>query len=94
MTSASKTITLLNAPRGNNLRASADVPANFQQSFLHNIPYLGPFISLVGNVHRYGITLEDCADFIATDIKKEDKTYVGHRVSVIDASTAGKGKTE
>ena len=91
---ASKTINLLEAPRGNPLKASVDVPAGFQTSYLHSIPYLGPIISILGNVANYGTTLEDCADFIAADVEKKDTRFVGHRVSVIEAGTAGKGKTE
>ncbi|KAF6226708.1 hypothetical protein HO173_012375 [Letharia columbiana] len=94
MIPASKTVTLLDAPRGNPLNASADVPPGFQNSYFHNIPYLGPIISSVGNAPKYGTTLEDCADFIAADLEKKDTRFVGHRVGVIDAGTAGKGKTE
>ena len=94
MVPASKTINLLDAPRGNPLKASVDVPAEFQKSYLHSIPYVGPLIGILGNFPRYGTTLEDCADFMAADVAKKDMMFVGHRVSVIDAGTAGKGKTE
>ena len=94
MDPASKTIDLLDAPRGNPLKAAVDVPAEFQKSYLHSIPYLGPLIGILGNFARYGTTLEDCADFMAADVAKKDMMFVGHRVSVIDAGTAGKGKTE
>lgn len=94
MVPASKTINVLDVPRGNSLIASADVPTGFQNSYLHKIPYLGPFVSVLSNFSRYGTTLEDCADFIAADVAKKDMRFVGHRVGVIDAGTAGKGKTE
>ena len=94
MNPASKTINLLDAPRGNSLNASADVPPGFQKSYLHGIPYLGPFISVVSNSMRYTITLEDCADFIAADLASKDTRFIGHRVGIIDAGAAGKGKTE
>ena len=94
MVPASKTVTLLDAPRGNPLNASADVPTGFQNSYMHNIPYLGPFISIISNLYKYNATLEDCADFIAADLEKKDTIFVGHRVSVTDAGGAGKGKTE
>ena len=93
MSPSSKTITLLDIPRGNPLNASADEPPGFQNSFLHRIPYLGPFISIIGNAFRYATTLEDCADFIAADLERGDMKFVGHRVGVI-TDTAGKGKTE
>lgn len=94
MAPASKTITLLDVPRGNPLNALADVPPGFQNSYLHNIPYLGPFFSIVGNAHKYGTILEDCADFLAADLENKDTKFVGHRVGVIDAGSEGKGKTE
>ena len=94
MVPASKTIDLLDAPRGNPLKASVDVPADFQKSYLHSVPFLGPLMGILGNFPRYGTTLEDCADFIAADVAKKDTTFVGRRVSVIDGGTAGKGKTE
>lgn len=90
MIAASKDITLLDAPRGNSLNASADVPPDFINSYFHNIPYVGPFISLVGNFPKYGVALEDVADLIAADLETGDTTFVGHRVGVI----AGKGKVE
>lgn len=94
MVAASKTINLLDAPRGNPLKASVDVPAGFQKSYLHSIPYLGPLIGILSNFPRYGTVLEDCADFIVADVAKKDTMFVGHRVSVIDTGTAGKGKNE
>ena len=94
MVPASKTINLLDAPRGNPLKASVDVPADFRKSYLHSIPYLGPLIGILGNLLRYGTSLEDCADFIAADVAKKDTMFVGHRVSVIDPGTSGKGKSE
>ena len=94
MVPASKTINLLDAPRGNPFKASVDVPADFQRSYVHSIPFLGPLIGILINFSRYGTTLEDCADFIAAYVAKKDTTFVGHRVSVIDGGTAGKGKTE
>lgn len=93
MSPSSKTINLLDVPRGNSLNASADVPPGFQNSFFHRIPYLGPFISVIGNGYRYGTILEDCADFIAADLEREDTKFVGHRVGII-TDTASKGKTE
>ena len=94
MAPASKTVTLLDAPRGNSLNASADVPPGFQTSYLHNIPYLGPFLGIVGNAYKYGTILEDCADFLAADLENKDTKFVGHRVGVIDAGSEAKGKTE
>lgn len=94
MKPASKTVTLLDASPGNPLDASADVPPGWQNSYFHNIPYLGPLISILGNANKYGLTLEDCADFIAADLEKEETRFVGHRVGIIDARTVGKGKSD
>ena len=91
MIPANKDVTLLDAPRGNSLNASADVVPAFKSSFFHNIPYVGPFISIIGNFPKYGVALEDVADFIAADLEKSDTTFVGHRVGIIDA---GKNKVE
>lgn len=90
MIPASKEINQLDAPRGNALNASADVAPGFQNSYFHNIPYVGPFISTIVNFPRYGVALEDCADFMAADLEKGDTIFVGHRVGVIN----GKGKAE
>lgn len=90
MKPASKDITFLDTPRGNPLNASADVVPDFQKSYFHNIPFVGPFMSTIGNFPRYTVALEDCADFIAADLEKGDTTFVGHRVGIIN----GKGKAE
>ena len=92
MVPASKAVALLDAPRGNSLNASVDVPLDFQKSYFHNLPLLGPFLSIVGNALKYGTILEDCADFIAADLEEQDTTFLGHRVSVIEVGTGNKGK--
>ena len=94
MVPASKTINLLETPRGNTLNASADAPPGFQKPYLHGIPFLGPFISIVINFNRYNTTLEDCADFIAADLERKDTRFIGHRVGIIDAGAAGESKTK
>jgi len=91
MKPANKTIALLDGPQQNPLSAAADVPPMWQASYLNSVPVLGPFISIFGNVLRYNVTLEDCADFIAADLEKADSEFVGHRVGLFDP---GKAKTE
>lgn len=93
MIPASKTIDLLETPRGNSLNSSADVLPDFKISYLNFIPYLGPLITIMGNLMKSATTLEDCADFIAADVEAKEARFVGHRVGVIDAGTAGKSKT-
>lgn len=89
MVPASKTIESLDSPQGNALVAAKDKPAGFRDFYISWIPFLGPLITTVGNAGRYNTTLEDCADFIAADLKSGENTYVGHRVGVYDA-----GKTK
>ncbi len=89
MLPASKTIEALETPHGNPLLTAKDEPPSFQNFYISRIPFLGPLITTVGNAGRYNTTLEDCADFIAADLKSGEKSFVGHRVGVYDA-----GKTK
>lgn len=91
MKPASKAVTLLDEPGENPLTAAADAPPLWQPSYLNSIPVLGTYISLFGNALRYNTILEDCADFMAADLEKKDREFVGHRVGVIEA---GKAKNE
>ncbi|MCJ1379340.1 hypothetical protein MMC17_002441 [Xylographa soralifera] len=91
MRHASQTITILETPRGNPLIASVDVPAGWQSSRFASIPLIGTYISLFGNALGYTTDLEDCADFIAADLAKPNRSFVGHRVSV---KVSDKGKVE
>lgn len=91
MVPVSKTIEPLSAPQGNSLLAETDVPADWQQSYFHNVPILGPYMSILGNVTKYATTLEDNADFIAADLKQTDSQRIGHRVGVVSLP---KGKRE
>ena len=84
-------IKLLEAPRGNHLSASADVPPNWTDFFFKNFPFFGPLLSVLANAAKYSTKLEDCADFVAADLERSDSTFVGHRVGIFDA---GKGKVE
>ncbi len=84
MLPASKTIEPLDSPQGNSLIAAKDEPAAFRSFYISWIPFLGPLITTVGNAGRYNTTLEDCADFIAADLKSGENTFVGHRVGIYD----------
>lgn len=77
-------VSLMSEPHGNHLTVSADVPPNWQNSMFHSIPFIGPFISILGNASKYGTKLEDCADFIAADLEKPKSEFVGHRVGATD----------
>lgn len=91
MLPGSETITQLEAPRGNSLVASVDVPPQWQPSSFARVPFFGTLFSIFGNAMRYNTKLEDCADFLAADLASSDRSYVGHRVGVINS---GKGKVE
>lgn len=71
---------------GNSLVGSADFPANWTPSWLRMIPFCGVFLEILAHAMYYNIKLEDCADFIAADLKMGfGSEYVGHRVSVANA---------
>ena len=89
MNAVDQSIELLEAPRGNNLSASADVPPNWTGYFM-GVPIIGPVASILANAGKYTTKLEDCADLIAADLARSDSPFVGHRVGVFDV---GKGKT-
>ena len=84
MVPASESIEALTTPRGNPLLAAKDVPPNLLDFYISWIPFLGPLVTTVGNAARYNTKLEDCADFMAADLKSGEKTFVGHRVGIID----------
>lgn len=84
MLPASETIQPLTTPRGNPLIGAKDIPAAFRDLYISWIPYVGPWLTAIVNAPRYNTRLEDCADFIAADLKEGNKAYVGHRVGVYD----------
>ncbi|KAL8997692.1 MAG: hypothetical protein Q9169_003099 [Polycauliona sp. 2 TL-2023] len=83
MTPANKEIRLLETPRGNPLAARNDTMADWRPTFLSGIPFLGMCADIAVNMLRYNTTLEDCADFMAADLTKEQSEHVGHRVGII-----------
>ena len=84
MAPAEKNIVALASPRGNKLKASADVPPEWQHSMFRGIPLVGPAWNAFSNLLRYNIKLEDCADFIAADLEAADDKFVGKRVGLIE----------
>ncbi|KAF9737501.1 hypothetical protein PMIN06_003709 [Paraphaeosphaeria minitans] len=68
------------------LTASAQTPPLWKDSWLKNIPLIGKIIVIAMNMSRYGTTLEQNADFIATDLETLDSQYIGTQVGIIDAS--------
>ena len=83
MTPTSKEITFLDAPRGNSLIAKNDTMVDWSPTWLTRVPYLGVYADIVKNMMRYNTTLEDCADFLAADLTKEESEHVGHKVGII-----------
>lgn len=86
-----KTIEPLDAPRKHPLVASVDIPPRWQNSYFYNIPIVGQLFAVFGNFPRYTTNLEDCADFMASDLESSDSPFIGHRVGVYEA---GKGKVD
>ena len=84
MAPAEKDIVALASPRGNKLKASADIPPEWQHSMFRGIPFVGPVWNTFSNLLRYTIKLEDCADFIAADLEAGDDKFVGKRVGLIE----------
>lgn len=68
------------------LTANAQTPPLWKSSWIKNIPLIGSYIIISMNTTRYVTTLEQNADFIATDLETLDSPYIGTQVGVIDAS--------
>lgn len=68
------------------LVASASTPPNWNDSWLRHIPLIGKAIVCGMNISRYDVTLEQVADFIASDLESGEDRYVGFPVGVIDPS--------
>jgi hypothetical protein len=68
------------------LVAAAGVPPRWNDSWIRHIPFIGKFILSGINAGRYGTTLEQNADFIASDLSSAQSEWVGQAVGVIDGS--------
>lgn len=69
------------------LVASAMTPPLWQDSWLSYVPLLGRYMSAGMNASRYNITLEQAADFIASDLKRGDNQWKQKTVGVIKRPT-------
>jgi hypothetical protein len=67
------------------LVASATSPPLWQDSWVRHIPLLGRLILTGMNAPRYDTTLEQNADFIASDLLDRESRWIGVSVGVIDA---------
>ena len=81
------TIPVQPSPHGR-LLANAGSPPMFQESWMSSwIPFLGQIITFGMNAGRYETTLEQNAEFIASDLESRDEShFCGRAVGVIDGS--------
>ncbi|KAF2155512.1 NAD(P)-binding protein [Myriangium duriaei CBS 260.36] len=68
------------------LVASASSPPLWKHSWFESIPLLGRILSIGMNFSRYETTLEQAADFIASDLETRESRFIGKTVGIIDAS--------
>ncbi|KAI5209938.1 hypothetical protein E4T39_00540 [Aureobasidium subglaciale] len=66
------------------LTANATTPPLWTDSWLKYIPFLGRIILAAMNAPRYETTLEQNAEFIASDLEDQDSRWSGLAVGVID----------
>ncbi|KAI4726091.1 NAD(P)-binding protein [Aureobasidium sp. EXF-10728] len=68
----------------NRLTAKATSPPLWKDSWLKHIPFLGKVLLAAMNAPRYETTLEQNADFIASDLKDRGSRWIGVPVGVIN----------
>jgi len=68
------------------LIANAATPPSWQHSWIKFIPFIGRAIEIAMNASRYETTLEQIAEFIASDLESFDSRWIGTTVGVIDGS--------
>ena len=86
MTAESTEFGLPAASSKGRLIANAGSPPNWHDSWMRHIPLLGKPIVAGMNATRYATTLEQAADFIASDVESGESQYFGATVGVIDPS--------
>lgn len=68
--------------RGNNLISGSDSPPELSETMLW-VPIVGTYLNIMVQAGGYAAPLEDCVDFIASDLAKGlQSEYVGKRVGV------------
>jgi len=86
MTPESADVTVpLQSTRGP-LVAQAATPPLWRDHWIRHIPIIGKTLSIGMNASRYETTLEQNADFIASDLESYESQWIGARVGVIDGS--------
>lgn len=68
------------------LTANAMMPPLWKDSSVKYIPFLGKILSCAMNASRYEATLEQSADFIASDLESYESPWSGKTVGIIDGS--------
>jgi hypothetical protein len=68
------------------LIASGGTPPSWQDSWVTYIPLIGRPLSCAMNAGRYDTTLEQCTDFIASDLENSESRWSGMTVGIIDES--------
>lgn len=68
------------------LIANATTPPLWQDSWIKHVPLIGKPILCAKNALRYETTLEQNADFIASDLEHDESQWSGMTVGIIDAS--------
>jgi hypothetical protein len=68
------------------LIANATTPPSWQEYGIKYIPLIGKTLMCAMNARRYETTLEQNADFIASDLESLESRWIGVTVGVIDES--------
>lgn len=68
------------------LIANAATPPLWQDSWIKYIPLIGKMLVIAMNASRYETTLEQNAEFIASDLDSYESRWIGTTVGVIDGS--------
>lgn len=70
------------------LVARATTPPLWKTSWIDSLPVIGRFLTIVMNASRYTTTLEQNAEFIASDLEERESQWIGKAVGVIDGGNA------
>ena len=72
-------------PKGT-LEAKSGSPPQWNDSWMRHVPFIGKTIVSGMNVSRYKTTLEQNAEFIASDLGNQQSEWKGQAVGVITRS--------
>lgn len=69
-----------------NLVAKADTPPAWAEKY-RRVPLIGGYLNIMAQAQDYFCVLENCVDFIATDLEKKlESEWIGKRVGVKERS--------